>query len=146
LLACKIVAVDNVLKIIDEINDNFCSTLQPCATATPNKECPQLQRSGSSVRRHGWRSWRRARARLAELAARAHACGRGWLRVSKIKAHPTDLGGATQERVPSSNSNASSSKAKQASGPGQAPQALAAASAARDYNIVTNMKSLCMTL
>ena len=58
-----------------------------------------MQRS-SSVRRHrrlaelaararGWRSWRRARTRVA-------AAGGVF---PKIKAHPTDLGGATQERA-----------------------------------------------
>jgi len=100
----------------------------------PIRSALNCNAAAASAATGGWRSWRRARTRVA-------AAGGVF---PKIKAHPTDLGGATQERVPSSNSNASSSKAMQASG--QAPQARAAASAARDYNIVTNMKSLCMTL
>ena len=92
--------------------NNFCSTLHPCA----------------------------ASAATAGGAGGARAAAAGGV-FPNIKAHPTDLGGATQEHIPCSNSKASSSKAMLASS--QAPQGRAAASAARDYNIVTNMKSLC---
>ena len=65
-----------------------------------------------------------ARARAAGGAGGARAAAADGV-FPKIKAHPTDLGGATQEHIPCSNSKASSSKAMQASS--QAPQGRAAA-------------------
>ena len=67
--------------------NNFCSTLHPCAASAATA-------GGAGG----------ARARAAGGAgggARAAAAGGVF---PKIKAHPTDLGGATQEHIPCSNS------------------------------------------
>ena len=73
--------------------NNFCSTLHPCAASAAT-----AGGAGGVCARAAGGAGGSAAARAAGRAGGARAAAAGGV-FPKIKAHPTDLGGATQERA-----------------------------------------------